>query len=114
METKSMATLPPNSPPSGYRGIETHFTSDIGFLVSVSFVIIWAITASIYVFLPKQEQEHSFRHRPTHKAPCQYCRYFSYNPYLKCTIHPSTVLTEQAVDCLDYSPNTVTKKVKEE
>ncbi|MCU0535611.1 MAG: hypothetical protein MUD14_17105 [Hydrococcus sp. Prado102] len=36
------------------------------------------------------------------QVPCRKCRFFSSNPYLKCAIHPSTVLTAQARDCSDY------------
>jgi hypothetical protein len=36
------------------------------------------------------------------KIPCYRCRFFKDNPYLKCAVHPSKVLTIKAVDCLDY------------
>lgn len=114
MEAKFIVTPPSNSPPPDYQGAETFSAPDIGIVVAVSFAIVSAIVASIYAFVPKQVQERSFSLKLSHKAPCQHCRYFSRNPYLKCTIHPSTVLTEQAVDCLDYSPNTLPEKIKGE
>jgi hypothetical protein len=36
--------------------------------------------------------------------PCRNCRFFTSNRYLWCTVHPSIVLTQQAIDCADYSP----------
>ncbi|WP_334891315.1 hypothetical protein [Nostoc sp.] len=39
-----------------------------------------------------------------HQLPCQNCRFFTNNHYLYCTVHPSIVLTEQALDCSDYCP----------
>ena len=39
-----------------------------------------------------------------HKVPCSNCKFFSANPYLKCAVNPSVALTEQAVDCSEYSP----------
>ncbi|NJO94631.1 MAG: hypothetical protein HC820_10430 [Hydrococcus sp. RM1_1_31] len=36
------------------------------------------------------------------QVPCKKCRFFSSNPYLRCAIHPSIVLTPKAVDCSDY------------
>lgn len=36
------------------------------------------------------------------KAPCTNCTYFSDNVYLKCTVRPTDVLTERAVDCKDF------------
>jgi len=104
METKSIATVPSNSLPPSYRGIETFSAQDAGCLIVVSFVVITAIAASIYAFLPKQMQSHALSLKPPLKTPCQHCRYFSHNPYLKCTVHPCTVLTEYALDCPDYRP----------
>jgi hypothetical protein len=37
-----------------------------------------------------------------HQLPCRNCRFFTNNHYLYCTVHPSIVLTEQALDCSDY------------
>ena len=34
--------------------------------------------------------------------PCRKCRFFAHNQYLKCAVHPSTVLTAQAAHCSDY------------
>ncbi|MBD1805560.1 hypothetical protein H6F98_08880 [Microcoleus sp. FACHB-SPT15] len=34
--------------------------------------------------------------------PCKKCYFFLNNHYLKCAIHPSVVLTEQASNCPDY------------
>ncbi|MEH1870012.1 hypothetical protein [Nostoc sp.] len=39
-----------------------------------------------------------------HQLPCRNCRFFTNNHYLYCTVHPSIVLTEQALDCSDYCP----------
>ncbi|MCU0534112.1 MAG: hypothetical protein MUD14_09475 [Hydrococcus sp. Prado102] len=38
------------------------------------------------------------------QVSCENCRFFNNNPYVKCAIHPSKVLTAQAKDCADYSP----------
>lgn len=44
--------------------------------------------------------------KTTHcQVSCENCRFFNNNPYIKCAIHPSTVLTAQAKDCADYSPH---------
>ncbi len=39
-----------------------------------------------------------------YQIPCKNCRYFSKNYYLKCAVHPSTVLTKEAINCCDYHP----------
>ncbi|AFZ32416.1 hypothetical protein Glo7428_3962 [Gloeocapsa sp. PCC 7428] len=38
------------------------------------------------------------------KIPCSNCRYFSSNPYLKCAVNPKIALTQEAIDCTEYSP----------
>ena len=36
------------------------------------------------------------------QIPCRNCRFLANNQYLKCAVHPSKVLTAQAVNCTDY------------
>jgi hypothetical protein len=59
------------------------------------------LAASILTMIPKQIQP-SLRTKMQCKVPCQQCRYFNANPYLKCSLHPDSVLTDGAVDCRDY------------
>jgi hypothetical protein len=115
IEAKSITTQPSDSLPPNYRGIETSpalnaaFPIAIGF--TIGFAIVSAVAASIYVRIPKQMQQRSFSFKPRHKVPCHRCQYFSSNPHLKCTVHPVTVLTEKAIDCADYRPNSETERV---
>jgi len=119
METKSIAIQPSNSLPPSQRGIETLPALNAAFLIIISLIILSAIlfqrgyanAASIYACIPKGRQ-HLFNFKPRHKVPCHRCQYFSGNPYLKCALHPVTVLTEQAVDCADYCPNSEAKRVE--
>jgi hypothetical protein len=37
-----------------------------------------------------------------HRIPCAHCQYCTNNPFLKCTVHPHTALTEQAIQCPDF------------
>jgi len=111
MEARSIATPPSNSLPPGYRGAETISASDTASLVVASILIILATAALIYARIPKTIQ-HSFSLKLCSKVPCHRCQYFSHNPYLKCALHPESVLTEQAVDCQDYRPNRVVKWVE--
>jgi hypothetical protein len=113
METNLIA-IPPHSLPPGDRGAETLSALDVGFLMVISVPIILAIAASIYAFIPKRLQQHLFSLKPPHNVLCHHCQYFSHNAYLKCTVHPSTVLTEQTLNCLDYSPNSQAKRVEED
>jgi hypothetical protein len=77
-------------------------------------VVLWGVIVSlviistgglIYACISSRKQ-HSFRVKLPSKIICSRCRYFNDNHFLKCAPHPVTVMTEQAVDCLDYCPKT--------
>jgi hypothetical protein len=42
--------------------------------------------------------------RHSHNVSCHRCRFFNNNSYLKCAVHPCTVLTSEAKNCSDYWP----------
>jgi hypothetical protein len=49
-----------------------------------------------------------------HKIPCASCQFFTGDYRLKCTLHPSIALTEDAIHCPDYqlvNPYRVQKEV---
>jgi hypothetical protein len=37
-----------------------------------------------------------------HQIPCANCHFFTGDYHLKCTVRPTTALSEAAIDCLDY------------
>lgn len=41
--------------------------------------------------------------RRLHQIPCSQCAYFTGDYRLKCTVHPISALTEEAIDCMDYA-----------
>lgn len=41
-----------------------------------------------------------------HQIPCSRCAYFTGDYRLKCTVHPSQALTEEAIDCQDFEATT--------
>jgi hypothetical protein len=69
------------------------FTSIFGVVV---------LTAS--AFCRNEEKEGKIRVADPFELPCQTCRFFSRNQHLRCAVHPSIVLTEQALNCPDYCP----------
>lgn len=42
--------------------------------------------------------------RQSPQIPCQNCRFYNKNPYIKCAVHPHTASTKEATDCTDYWP----------
>ena len=84
---------------------ETPPGDGIVFLVPVGFMVLWSIAAIFFLGLPKVVgQQESRLHYRLHQLPCYRCRFFSHNPYLKCPVRPTTVMTKDALDCSDYAP----------
>jgi hypothetical protein len=75
---------------------------DIAWLVLMVVVAISAVVAQVYAFIPKVRKRQSSNHKQRYEETCQRCQYFHHNLYLKCAIHPDTVLTEDSIDCKDY------------
>jgi hypothetical protein len=46
-----------------------------------------------------------------HKIPCSSCSYFENNYHLRCAVNPSAVLSESAINCLDYCPKQITTPI---
>ncbi|MCS6959552.1 MAG: hypothetical protein RMK91_05825 [Pseudanabaenaceae cyanobacterium SKYGB_i_bin29] len=42
--------------------------------------------------------------REHHRIPCSRCVYFTGNYRLKCTVHPCSALSPQAINCPDFEP----------
>lgn len=88
--------LPPNKTP---------FLGENFLLIPIGlFAIAWGI-----LLLTQLDLWKNLRHRITsvkhsHQIPCSNCQFFNRNPYLKCAIHPSKALNEEAIDCADYCP----------
>jgi hypothetical protein len=61
-------------------------------------LVIWSIGAAIQdaVRITKQ----------LHQIPCSNCQFFTNSYYLKCPVHPSKALTEEAINCPDYFSGT--------
>jgi hypothetical protein len=104
MVAKAIAISPANSllpPPLGSE----MFAPLLPMLtILLSIAILSAIAARIDIYLHSNfPLSVGLKTHPN--VGCQRCQYFSHNRYLKCALHPSTVLTEQAIDCIDYYPN---------
>jgi hypothetical protein len=85
----------------------THLGKDNIPNIGLAFLVVAFIVAAILLLFKharfgKVLGERTLTPEAFHKIPCRSCRYFSHNPYLNCAIHPSLVLTGQAIDCPDY------------
>ncbi|MDF5729454.1 MAG: hypothetical protein PUP92_15930 [Rhizonema sp. PD38] len=42
-----------------------------------------------------------------HRIPCSGCQFFTESYYLKCTVRPTSALTEDAINCSDFCPKDI-------
>jgi len=80
-------------------------------LAPIFLMVLWAIAA---VMIPsnvrKRPQNGKVDNNPLKQVPCRDCQFFKDNHYLNCAVHPSIVLTTQALNCSDYLPNSSTNE----
>jgi hypothetical protein len=77
----------------------------------IAFFGVGLVTGTVLVLILKApswwklSRDRKVSLKRTHRTPCNGCQHFDNNPYLKCAVHPSTVLTPEAQNCSDYQPN---------
>jgi cellobiose-specific phosphotransferase system component IIC len=98
MKTKSITTQSSNLPALGQQRIEA---LDTALMLTMSLMIFSTICMLIYDCFPKS-RKYSSNFNLFNSVPCHRCQYFSNNAHLKCTIHPTTAMTKQAINCRDY------------
>jgi len=76
-----------------------------------SMVLLSTITLLIYARTSKLKQPLS-KVNLLAAIRCSRCQYFNNNHFLNCALHPVTIMTERAVDCLDYCPKAEAKQVE--
>jgi hypothetical protein len=69
-----------------------------------SFFIFWAFfwMALSKIMNVVKDNQIFLKKKPLSKFPCQNCKYFSSNYYMRCAVNPSIVMTKEAKDCPDY------------
>lgn len=72
------------------------------FLISIDFAVVLAILAFPFLQELSKSKLRSVSFVKPSKIPCRNCRFLSNSSYLKCAVHPTTALTEEAIDCSDY------------
>ena len=98
MEAKPIVTQLSNSIAPSQREIET-LSVDPAFSLT-SLMLVSAIGVAIYAYIFKRS-DRALALKQSQEIMCRRCEFFSDNHYLKCTLHPTTVLTLQAINCQD-------------
>ncbi|MBW4522715.1 MAG: hypothetical protein KME16_23980 [Scytolyngbya sp. HA4215-MV1] len=72
------------------------------FLVPVCFVLAWLLIGGAIWSLMSAFRDSVKTAQRLHQIPCADCQFFTRDYHLKCAVHPSRALSEQAIDCPDY------------
>ncbi|MDB9539089.1 hypothetical protein NWP22_14875 [Anabaenopsis tanganyikae CS-531] len=75
-------------------------------LIPICFVTAWTVIILFAWSLWSAARDSVTTAKQMHQIPCPSCQFFTNNYRLKCTVHPSTASTEEAIDCSDYQPKT--------
>ncbi|MBD2034911.1 hypothetical protein H6F76_07685 [Leptolyngbya sp. FACHB-321] len=75
-------------------------------LVPLCFLSAWFIVMLVGWSAWTATRDTVARGRQMHRIPCANCQFFTRDYHLKCTVRPSTALTEEAIGCPDYEPVT--------
>ncbi|MGJ3251711.1 MAG: hypothetical protein ACFE0J_11335 [Elainellaceae cyanobacterium] len=72
----------------------------------VCFVLAWALILLGAWSVWSALRDSISNAKRMHQIPCADCQFFTNIHYLKCPIHPSTALSEDAIGCTDFEPDT--------
>lgn len=80
-------------------------------LVPLCFVFAWSLifmaTWSVWTAI----RDGVTNAKRMHQIPCASCQFFTGDYHLKCTVHPTIALTEEAIDCMDHQASAETNLV---
>ena len=73
-------------------------------LVPVCFVTAWTLVVLLMgnIWIAARNGIGSVKR--LHQIPCAGCQFFTGDYLLKCTVHPTSALTEEAITCSDFYP----------
>ncbi|MBD1998732.1 hypothetical protein H6F88_06180 [Oculatella sp. FACHB-28] len=73
-------------------------------LVPLCFVFAWSLILMAVWSVWTALQDGVANAKRMHQIPCANCQFFTGDYHLKCTVHPTMALTEEAIDCMDHQP----------
>jgi hypothetical protein len=62
----------------------------------------WGLVSILLLGLVEFVREVWQRSSRLHQIPCAHCQYYTGQPVLKCTLHPKSALSEEAIHCPDF------------
>lgn len=97
-----------------HNEVNTNISSSEGFgipdiaisLTPVGLVFSWIV---FFIILRKVrnilEDKLIISVKKSQQLPCKNCKFYTNNHYLKCAVNPSIVMTEEAKNCSEYTPD---------
>ena len=73
-------------------------------LSSSCFIFAWCLILLFIWSTFKTTTEGIHHLKKLHQIPCSRCAFFTNDYRLKCTVHPITALSEEAIKCRDFEP----------
>lgn len=104
MEIRLVEIQQETTQPKTVKLDEKVIPAGLGYILPITTLTLWAIAAWKISNALKHVKSKIEINRCSWQTPCKNCKYFADNFYLKCAIHPSTVLTKEAINCSDYCP----------
>jgi hypothetical protein len=74
------------------------------FMVPICLVVAWGSVLLTVWQIYATARDGVKRAKQMHQIPCPNCQFFTGDYNLKCTVHPMSALSEDAIDCVDYFP----------
>jgi hypothetical protein len=75
-------------------------------LVPLCFVIAWGLIGLGVWSVWSAIRDGVSKAKQMHRIPCANCQYFTGDYHLKCPVHPTEALSEDAIGCPDFDPQT--------
>lgn len=73
--------------------------------VPICFVLAWLLVGAVVWTVVSALRAAIHNAKTLHSIPCANCQFFTNTHYLKCPVHPSEALSQEAINCPDYQPS---------
>jgi hypothetical protein len=103
---QTLETVTPNPPSDDFSAGEDPIFVEGILLVGSSFFLaaLWLLVLLARLDWLKAIESRTKPVKHYRQSPCLSCKFFKNDPYLKCAVNPTLVLSEEAQNCSDYSP----------
>jgi len=71
-------------------------------LVPICFITAWLLVVLLMLNIWIAASNGIATVKRLHQIPCANCQFFTGNYLLKCPVHPTSALTEEAINCSDF------------